>query len=60
MGQASSSIVFALASLGVRIIIRILRTVPVNSATLEWNSEKPLLGWRELIEHTERFHVIAA
>jgi hypothetical protein len=51
---------FALASLGVRIIIRFLRTVPVNSATLEWNSEKPLLGWRELIEHTEQFHVIAA
>jgi hypothetical protein len=50
----------ALALLGVWIVIRILRTVPVNSATLGWNPEKPPLEWRELIERTERFHVVAA
>jgi hypothetical protein len=50
----------ALALLGVWIVIRILRTVPVNSATSGWNPEKPPLEWRELIERTERFHVVAA
>jgi hypothetical protein len=50
----------ALALLGVWIVIRILRTVPVNSATLGWNAEDPPLEWRERIERTERFHVVAA
>lgn len=50
----------ALALLAVWLIIRVLRTVPVNSATLEWEPEMPPPGWRELIERTERFHVIAA
>jgi hypothetical protein len=50
----------ALVLLGIWIVIRIVRTVPVNSATLAWNPEDPPLQWRELIERTERFHVVAA
>jgi hypothetical protein len=50
----------ALASLGIWIMIRVLRTVPVNSATLKWKPEEPPPGWRELIERTELFHVVAA
>jgi hypothetical protein len=41
-------------------IIRIVRTVPVNSATLEWNPAAPPINWRALMERTERFHVVAA
>ncbi len=41
-------------------IIRIARTVPVNSATLEWNPEAPPRDWRSLIERSERLHVVAA
>jgi hypothetical protein len=49
----------ALALLGVWIVIRVLRTVPVNSATLEWNPLSPPEGWQAQIERTERFHVFA-
>ena len=49
-----------LGSLLLWIVIRIVRTVPVNSATLEWNAEAPPANWRELVTGTERFHVIAA
>jgi hypothetical protein len=42
------------------IVIRIVRTVPVNSATLEWNPEAPPKDWRALVERTERFHVVAS
>ena len=54
---------FRLVTVGmllVWIFIRILRTVPVNSATLEWNPETPPSNWRSQIERTERFHVVAA
>jgi hypothetical protein len=41
-------------------LIRIVRTVPVNSATLEWNPEAPPTEWRALVQRTERSHVVAA
>lgn len=50
----------ALCGLFLWIVIRALRTVPVNSATLEWVPEAPPKNWRELVERTERYHVIAA
>lgn len=50
----------AVSMLFVWTIIRIVRTVPVNSATLEWNPEAPPRDWRSLVQRTERFHVVAA
>jgi hypothetical protein len=50
----------AVSMLLVWIIIRIVRTVPVNSATLEWNPEAPPTNWRSLVQRTERSHVVAA
>ena len=50
----------ALCALTVWLVIRVVRTVPVNSATLEWRAEDPPANWRQLIEKTERFHVLAA
>lgn len=49
-----------LAALLVWIVLRVVRTVPVNSATLEWKPESPPPGWRDMVKRTERFHVIAA
>jgi hypothetical protein len=54
---------FRLVTVGmllVWIFIRILRTVPVNNATLEWNPETQPSNWRSQIERTERFHVVTA
>lgn len=42
------------------VVIRILRTVPVNSATLDWDPRDPPTDWRSQVERTERFHVIGA
>ena len=50
----------AVAALLVWAVVRIVRTVPVNSATLEWNPKAPPSDWRALIEQAERFHVLAA
>jgi hypothetical protein len=50
----------AVAALLVWAVVRIVRTVPVNSATLEWNPEAPPSNWRAQVETTERFHVVAA
>ena len=50
----------ALGALTVWVVIRAFRTIPVNSATLDWNPEAPPSDWREQVERTERFHVIAA
>ena len=49
-----------LAGLVLWIVIRIVRTVPVNSATMEWDPAFPPANWRALVEATERFHVVAA
>ena len=49
----------AVALLLIWILIRALRTVPVNSATLEWHPLNPPANWREQVERTERFHGIA-
>lgn len=50
----------AAAALLLRVIIRIVRTVPVNSATLEWNPNAPPPNWQSSVARTEQFHVIAA
>jgi len=57
-GQLLRSVV--LCGLFLWIVIRVARTVPVNSATLEWKPDAPPQNWRELVERTERYHVIAA
>ncbi len=50
----------AVAALLVWIVLRIVRTVPVNSATLEWNPEAPPADWRDRVARSERSHVVAA
>ena len=40
------------------IAIRIIGTIPINSATLTWQLEAPPRNWKELVNHAERFHII--
>ena len=40
------------------IVIRVIGTVPINSATLDWQPGAPPKNWRALIDHAERFHIV--
>ena len=48
----------ALGALLLWIVIRVIRTVPINSATLTWNPAAPPQNWRCQVESAERFHVL--
>lgn len=38
------------------IVIRVIGTVPINSATVSWPLDTPPKNWKALIAHAERFH----
>jgi hypothetical protein len=38
------------------IVIRVIGTVPINSATLTWQLSAPSKNWKALVNHAERFH----
>jgi hypothetical protein len=40
------------------IFVRVVGTVRINSATLEWNPTAPPKNWRGLIGKAERFHIV--
>jgi uncharacterized membrane protein len=40
------------------ILIRIVGTVPINSATLTWQPDAPPKNWQALVNHAERFHIV--
>ncbi len=40
------------------ILIRVIGTVPINSATLTWQPGAPPKNWRALVNHAERFHIV--
>jgi hypothetical protein len=40
------------------ILIRIVGTVPINSATLTWQLSAPPKDWKAQINNAERFHII--
>jgi len=47
----------ALATLAVWIYIRIIGTVKINSASLDWDPDHPPASWREQINKAEEFHI---
>jgi hypothetical protein len=58
-----SSTVIILHLLGIAciviwILVRIIATVRINAATLEWNINAPPTNWKAKITHAERFHII--
>jgi hypothetical protein len=38
------------------IVIRVIGTVPINSATLTWRTEAPPKDWKARVARAERFH----
>src|SRR5262249_32120632 len=38
------------------LVIRIIGTVPINSATLNWQLSAPPKDWKAQVTHAERFH----
>jgi hypothetical protein len=40
------------------ILIRVIGTIPINSATLTWQSSAPPKNWKTLVNHAERFHIV--
>jgi hypothetical protein len=47
-----------LAALLIWVFVRVIGTVPINSATLTWDVEAPPKDWKARIEHAERFHIV--
>jgi len=40
------------------IVIRVIGTVPINSATLTWQLSAPPRDWKAQVNHAERFHIV--
>jgi len=40
------------------VLIRIVGTVPINSATLTWKADSPPDNWKALVNKAERFHIL--
>jgi hypothetical protein len=45
-----------LLALAVWVAIRVIGTVPINSATLSWQLNAPPENWKAQVERAERFH----
>ena len=48
----------ALCALLIWVVIRVIGTVPINSATLTWKLEAPPENWKAQIARAERFHEV--
>jgi hypothetical protein len=40
------------------ILIRVVGTVPINSATVSWQASAPPENWKAQVNHAERFHIV--
>ena len=40
------------------IVIRVIGTVPINSATLTWQLSSPPKNWKAQVDHAERYHIV--
>ena len=40
------------------VLIRVVGTVPINSATKDWELNAPPKNWKELVNRAERFHIV--
>jgi hypothetical protein len=47
-----------LVAIFVWVLVRVVGTVRINSATLEWKAYAPPKDWKEQIANSERFHII--
>jgi hypothetical protein len=49
-----------LVALLVWVAIRVIGTVPINSATLTWQPSAPPTNWKAQVNQAERFHIVGA
>jgi hypothetical protein len=38
--------------------VRVIGTIPINSATTTWDVGAPPEDWKALVDHAERFHIV--
>jgi hypothetical protein len=48
----------AVVALVIWIVIRVIGTVPINSATVDWQLSAPPQDWKAQVTHAERFHIV--
>ena len=48
----------ALFTMVIWVLIRVVGTVPINSATLTWQPTALPKNWKALVNHAERFHIV--
>jgi len=48
----------AVLALCIWVAITVVGTVPINSATAEWQLSAPPANWKELVNRAERFHSV--
>ena len=48
----------AVVAVLVWILIRVVGTVPINSATADWDLNSPPQNWKEMVTRAERFHIL--
>jgi len=48
----------ALLAVCIWILLRVVGTVPINSATADWQLSAPPKNWKELVNRAERFHSV--
>jgi hypothetical protein len=48
----------AVVALFLWIVIRVIGTVPINSATVAWQLSAPPRDWKAQVTHAERFHIV--
>jgi hypothetical protein len=47
----------AILAVLVWVLLRVIGTVPINAATVAWDSGAPPENWKAQVDHAERFHV---
>jgi hypothetical protein len=47
-----------LSAVLVWVALRVIGTVPINSATLAWDAGAPPKDWKSRVDRAERFHII--
>lgn len=48
----------AMLAMLIWVLIRVVGTVPINSATLTWQLSAPPKDWKTQVDHAEQFHIV--
>ncbi len=58
-GWAQESLrLLAIVVLAIWVYYRVIGTVKINSASLEWDADHPPADWQEQVTNAEKFHII--